>query len=130
MSDFNENEFKEAIDRKSKKFTEEDLEKILEKEKILEEKFKTHKGLARIWEDFKLLFGIIKDYVNGDYKEIPWWSIVAIGVTLLYVINPLDLIPDVIPIVGYVDDATVVAICLKLIDKDLQKYKEWKMKNS
>ena len=130
MSNLKEKEIKEAFDKASKKFTEEDLNKILKKQQILEEKFKTKKGLFRFWDDFILLFGIIRDYVKGDYREIPWGSISAIAFTLLYVINPFDLIPDYIPGVGYLDDAAVVAICLKLIDKDLQKYKEWKIKNS
>jgi uncharacterized membrane protein YkvA (DUF1232 family) len=43
------------------------------------------------------------------------------------VLNPADVLPDVIVGVGYLDDATVVAFCLKLIEKELEKYKAWQL---
>jgi uncharacterized membrane protein YkvA (DUF1232 family) len=46
---------------------------------------------------------------------------------LLYVLNPADVLSDVIVGVGYLDDATVVAFCLKLIEKELKKYKAWQL---
>jgi len=60
-----------------------------------------------------LLFSIIKNYINGVYKEIPFWSLAAVTFALIYVINPIDLIPDFIPVVGYIDDVLVIATCLK-----------------
>lgn len=41
-------------------------------------------------------------------------------------LSPIDLIPDFIPVVGYVDDALVVAACLAMVESDLEIYKEWK----
>ena len=67
-----------------------------------------------------------QDYANGNYREVPFNVVAAIGGALLYVLSPLDLIPDFIPIVGYLDDAAVIAFCLNLIEKDLISYKVWK----
>lgn len=72
------------------------------------------------------MIALIKAYVKGEYREIPFWSIAAVVAALLYIINPVDLIPDWIPIIGLVDDAFVLGICLKMIEKDLIKYKEWR----
>jgi hypothetical protein len=52
---------------------------------------------------------------------------VLLLLALLYVLNPADVLPDVIVGVGYLDDATVVAFCLKLIEKELEKYKAWQL---
>jgi len=41
------------------------------------------------------------------------------------VLNPADVVPDVIIGVGYLDDATVVAFCLKLVQRELERYQEW-----
>jgi uncharacterized membrane protein YkvA (DUF1232 family) len=57
---------------------------------------------------------------------VPWFVIAAVIFALLYFINPADLIPDVIPIAGYVDDATVVGIVIASIRSHLDNYKDWK----
>ncbi|MBU1409925.1 DUF1232 domain-containing protein [Myxococcota bacterium] len=119
-----ENELKKG----AKKVTEKDLKNVLEREKEIREKFEGNGPLGRFLEDLKLLFSVIKDYFSGTYREIPWWSIASIVAALLYVLSPIDLIPDFIPVIGYVDDALVVAACLKLVEQDLQNYKEWKVK--
>lgn len=48
----------------------------------------------------------------GD-RAVPVWVRIWLGVLLVYLISPIDLIPDFIPLVGYVDDALVVAIALR-----------------
>ena len=47
-------------------------------------------------------------------------------VALLYIFSPIDLVPDVIPGIGLLDDAAVTALCLSLIKSDLEKYKSFK----
>ena len=59
-------------------------------------------------------------------KTPPYKVILAVVSVLIYWIAPVDLIPDFIPGIGYVDDAAVVALALKLIKDDLDTYKEWK----
>lgn len=73
-----------------------------------------------------LLIGIMNDYIGGDYREVPWGSMVMIVVAVIYFVSPIDLIPDFIPGVGYVDDLTVVAFVLRQISSDVEKYKQWK----
>ncbi|MBQ3424931.1 MAG: DUF1232 domain-containing protein [Clostridia bacterium] len=76
--------------------------------------------------DIPLLVSLVKSYVEGAYKEIPYNSIIAVVATLLYVISPIDLIPDAIPVIGFADDAAAVAFCVKMIHDDLEKYRQWR----
>jgi hypothetical protein len=47
---------------------------------------------------------------RATFAARPKWKRVLIGVlALLYVLSPLDLVPDVIPIVGWLDDLGVLA---------------------
>ncbi|MBI3030375.1 MAG: DUF1232 domain-containing protein [Candidatus Rokubacteria bacterium] len=54
---------------------------------------------------------------------VPTRAKVVLGATAAYLANPIDLIPDFIPFVGYLDDVIVVAIILdgllNHLDRDL-----------
>ena len=90
-------------------------------------KMKSNKGaLKPFLADIGTMFTLVYDYSTGKYCNVPWGSVAAVGVTLLYIISPIDLIPDVIPVLGLTDDAAVLVACLKLVNIDLKLYRKWK----
>ncbi|MBE0471702.1 MAG: DUF1232 domain-containing protein [Methyloprofundus sp.] len=124
MKDFN---YEEELNKRSKTATEEDLKKILDREEKVVKKAK--KGsLAKFITDIQCMYNLLKDYWRGEYREISWGVIASIVATLGYVFSPVDLIPDIIPVVGLADDAAMVALTLKLIGDDLKKYRAFKNK--
>lgn len=108
---------------KSDQTNDADIAKVNQQFKDIEDKLPKLRHWA---EQGKLILQLVRDYWAGRYREVPYWVISAAALALLYVLNPADVIPDVIFGVGYLDDATVVAFCLKLIDRELQHYKEWR----
>ncbi len=106
--------------------TEKDVEKIISKSEELKKKFSARGPLARFREDGQLLIAIVKDYWSGAYRKIPYGTIASIVFTLIYVLNPFDLIPDMLPFIGQLDDVAVMGACLILIEQDLHKYNDWK----
>ena len=82
--------------------------------------------IAEVFHDLKLLLSLVKDYMSGAYREIPYGSIVAAVAAILYFESPIDFIPDFIPVVGLVDDVFVIGFVLKKIHSDLEKYEKWK----
>ena len=103
-----------------------DLEYLINEEEKLQEKLKDSSHLERFTKDLMLFMSLLKDYYKGNYRDIPYKTISAGVVGLLYTLNPIDIIPDFIPFIGHIDDALVLTFCLKLIEKDLQKYQTWK----
>ena len=73
-----------------------------------------------------VLVSLLKSYIKKEYQDIPVKSIIAVISALLYWILPADVIPDMIPGIGYIDDASVVAFCLKMIGDDLKDYQTWR----
>ena len=55
-------------------------------------------------------------------------TILGVVGTLIYVFSPIDAIPDFLPFAGLIDDAGVVAVCLSLLNSDIERYTEWKEK--
>ena len=106
------------------------LEYLLSKESKLKEKLEYSGYLEPFSDDLMLFMSLVKDYYKGDYRKIPFKTISAGVIGALYVLNPIDLIPDSIPFIGHIDDALVLKFCLKQAKKDLQKYKEWKQEQS
>ena len=84
---------------------------------------------SRLIGNFKLLYSLIKDYWKGEYRDVSPWSILVFFAAIIYVISPIDIIPDFLPLVGQIDDALILILCMYFLEKDLHKYKEWKIKN-
>lgn len=126
MALFSQKDARKQLDAESEKVNRADLEALLERQRAIEEKVKNSGKLQRFSADIKLMFSMIRDYWNGNYRSVPWKSIAAMAGALLYVMNPLDFIPDLIFGIGFVDDVGVVALCLKLVESDLHRYAAWK----
>ena len=122
-----EQEAKERLKKDAEKVSDDDIEKVLGHADEIKKKFEANGPLERFIKDVKLMISLIQDYWNGSYREIPWWAIAAVVAALLYVLSPIDLIPDFIPIVGYLDDAMVVAACLLMVEQQLAEYETWKL---
>jgi len=80
---------------------------------------------GRLLRDLQLLVRILKASVRGAYTGLSVHKLVTIVSAILYLISPLDVIPDFIPVVGYVDDAAVIAWVLKSIAEELKDFKMW-----
>ena len=94
------------------------LEYLLGKEDKLKEKLEDSGYLEPFSDDLMLFMSLVKDYYKGDYRKIPFKTISAGVIGALYVLNPIDLIPDSIPFIGHIDDALVLKFCLKQICKN------------
>lgn len=81
-------------------------------------------------EDIGNLFAMLKDYIRGEYRELPLATmLVSVGV-VAYWVYPNDIIPDKLGVVGRIDDAVVANIALCAVHSDLNDYLAWKRKTA
>ena len=76
-----------------------------------------------------VMISMIRSYVRKEYTEIPIGPIISMISALIYFVSPVDIISDFLPVVGYLDDAAVVAACIKLVKSDIDDYKQWRKIN-
>lgn len=82
--------------------------------------------LGGMIDDIACMVSLVDSYIKKEYSDIPVGTIISIVATLIYLLSPIDLIPDLVPVVGYLDDAAIVFFVLNFgVDKDLEKYRKW-----
>jgi len=73
-------------------------------------------------DEFRLLISMAKDVLAGRY-HMNKWNLSIIVATIVYIISPLDALPDMIPLMGWIDDMTVVAYAVSKLTDEIRKYK-------
>lgn len=110
---------------------------------ILKNKQKTEELVGKVWKlcnklsnlpiigegfaDVPWVCMLISDYVNGFYKEIPLATVITLTSAILYLVSPVDILPDALPLVGQLDDLVIIGLAFKAAQNDLNSYKEWKI---
>ncbi|MFC7522956.1 YkvA family protein [Parapedobacter sp. GCM10030251] len=94
------------------RISDEDLVKAESKSAYLDEKV----------EEFRLLISMSKDVIAGRY-HMNKWNLSIIIATIAYVISPLDAVPDVLPLMGWMDDVTIVTYAVSKLTEEIKKYK-------
>ncbi len=81
------------------------------------------------FDQFMLKLGtavrMLKAYRNKEYTEIPWKSILMLTAGIVYFVMPLDLIPDFIPALGLLDDASLMVWIFSTLRKDIEAFEKW-----
>jgi uncharacterized membrane protein YkvA (DUF1232 family) len=115
------------VKQEASRTTPKDVTETIENKEAIDQKMTTASLLKKYAELGKLMINMLQDYKRGVYKNVPWFSIASVAFALLYVLNPLDLVPDFIPGFGYVDDLSVLTLALRFVETDLHKYMDWKL---
>ena len=87
--------------------------------------FEMLRMIGRLRSDLPLLGRLLKAWKDGSYRGLSMRTLASLVGTLLYVVSPIDLIPDFIPGVGFIDDAAVLALLLHSLAQDLVAFRIW-----
>ena len=130
---------KEYSERKLKKSLEENKEKakafLNDDDKMetlfqdFEKRLKLIPKIGKRASDIAVLLSMLRAYIKKQYTDIAIGTILAAIAGLIYVVNPMDVVPEYIIGFGIVDDAAVIGIILQALHMDLNKYKKWQKAN-
>lgn len=102
-----------------------DFAEFINDEAIRNKINRAYPALKKVLENVRQLYALFKDAVSGDYK-MHAANVAMIGGGLLYFILPADLIPDFIPLVGYLDDLAVLTTIMNSLKGEISQYRDWK----
>lgn len=98
-------------------------------DKLADEKSKDNK-FKQLFDVALTLVRLVRSYANGEYRQIQTSTIISGLAVLLYVISPIDLIPDFIPVVGFLDDLSLVSWFVGKFQGEIIRFREWEQRTS
>ena len=78
-----------------------------------------------MWRYLQAMLRLIRAYYRGEYRNIKFANLVLIIGAIIYVLDPWDLMPDWIPGLGFIDDATVLAFAVQKTREALDDFAAW-----
>lgn len=91
---------------------------------------KSESGFRQIKDVMQTFIRLVRAYMNGDYRQVSSKSLmIGVGV-LLYLVTPLDIIPDFIPGLGLLDDLSLIAWFADAFQKEINRFREWEADTS
>ena len=86
---------------------------------------------------FKQLFAValtvvrmVRSYITGEYREIQTSTVISGLAVLLYVLSPIDLVPDFIPVVGFLDDLSLISWFVGKFHGEIIRYHAWEKQSA
>lgn len=79
------------------------------------------------WAYFHAMLRLVRAFARGEYKAISESAMLSVVAALNYLVDPFDLIPDEIPFLGLLDDATVMTFAVRRTKEDLDDFMTWEI---
>jgi len=82
------------------------------------------------WAYLQTMLRLVRAHYRGEYNQVSNDALLWIVAALNYLVDPFDLIPDRVPFLGFVDDATVVEFVIAKTRQTLDDFMTWETTGS
>lgn len=93
-------------------------------DKLADKGRKTNK-FRQLFDVALTIVRLVRSYISGEYRNVAASTVVSGLAVLLYVLSPIDLIPDFIPVVGFLDDLSLVSWFVGKFQGEITKFRDW-----
>ncbi len=76
-------------------------------------------------EQLGIVTRLLKAYASGEYRQLPWKTLIRVIAVLIYFVSPIDILPDFLPIVGLTDDIALMLWLFSGLKDDIDKFRDW-----
>lgn len=95
--------------------------------KLVSEESKDNK-FKQLFDVALTLVRLVRSYATGEYRDIKNSTIISGFAVLLYVLSPVDLIPDFIPVIGFLDDLSLVSWFAGKFQGEIVRFRKWELR--
>ncbi|MCV9386890.1 YkvA family protein [Reichenbachiella ulvae] len=81
--------------------------------------------LKELVDKLSVFLRMVKAQFTGQYRELPWRTLLLVAGGMLYFVTPLDLIPDFLPALGFTDDLAIIFWIYNSIQEDIERFQSW-----
>ncbi len=120
-----ENEFSESVKSAGFYLRNPKLLRQLVSEAAVKAESLPREQLKETWAYLQTMLRLVRAYYRGEYRAVPKPTLLLIVAVLVYLVNPLDLLPDWIPGIGLLDDAFIVALAVGKTRGTLNDFMSW-----
>ena len=83
-------------------------------------------ALRPVFDKLRLMVAYLNDVYRGYYKEYSLKNYIIVIAAIIYVVSPIDAVPDILPVIGLADDATVIGAAFMSLQEEFNKYSNWR----
>lgn len=94
-------------------------------DKAFEKVGQTSSRFVEMQQQSMAILRLLKAWYAREYTEVSTKSVVSLLASAIYIVNPIDIFPDVIPIIGRIDDKIVLGFFIKKLNDEIQKFMAW-----
>jgi len=81
--------------------------------------------LSAVWRDLRTMLRLVIRWVDQSYQRISWTPLLLIVGALIYFVTPVDVVPDALGALGFVDDVTVISTVVQRVRHELDRFRHW-----
>lgn len=81
--------------------------------------------LEAVWDDLQTIMRLLVAWAEDSYRRVPWTPLVLMAAALLYFVLPVDVIPDFLAGIGFVDDVAVISSVVQSVRDELDRFRDW-----
>jgi len=81
--------------------------------------------LSAVWTDLRTMLRLLLRWIDRSYRRVSWTPLALIVGALLYFVVPVDVIPDALGALGFVDDITVISTVVGRVRHELERFRAW-----
>ncbi|GAB3994110.1 YkvA family protein [Spirosoma daeguense] len=86
-------------------------------------------NISAFREQLGVVTRLLKAYATGQYRALPWKTLLRVIAVLIYFVSPIDILPDFLPIVGLTDDIALMLWLFSGIRDDIENFRQWEDSN-